>query len=174
MASPQDIAEKQAREWLLAKPRAILGYSAVASTLAGKAIAQQAKLLENFTTAINNGKWAAQLRKYEGNDLMANAYSEKMESIEGITDFAKGKTVNSITTKRHLATLLDAVLLLFTNAGSGEITIPIASSNVGNRAVIMAGLDAFEKTFTSTTTPGAAHTAISPYMGTQFGWIQKP
>lgn len=174
MASPQEIADKQAREWLLAKPRAIVGYSAVASQLAGRAIAQQGKLLQNFTDAVNNGKWAAQLRKYDGNDLMATAYTEKMESIEGITEFAKTKTVNSITVKRHLASLLDQVLTLFTNAPSGEITIPIASSTVGNRAVIMASLDAFEKTFTSTTTPTEAHTSISAYMGTQFGWVVKP
>lgn len=174
MASPQDIADKQAREWLLAKDRAIIAYSGVASQLADKAIAKQADLLSNFTAAITSGKWAAQLRKYAGNNLMAEAYTEKMNSITGITEFAKTKTVNSITVKRHLSSILDAVLTLFKNVPTGEITIPIASSDVGNKALIMAGLDSFEKTFTSITTPSEALTAISPYMGTQFGWVVKP
>lgn len=173
MVTPQELAEKQAREWLLAKPRAIVNYGAVASQLAGKAIAKQADLLANFTAAVNNGKWAAQLSKYRDNDLMRDAYTEKMEAIESITEFAKGKTANSITVKRHLATLLPAVLTLFKDAATGEVTIPIASSDVGNRSLIMAGLDSFEKTFTSTTTPAQAYEAVSPYMTSQFGWIVK-
>lgn len=174
MATPQEIAEKQAREWLLAKPRAIVGFTAVASQLADRAIAKQADLLTNFAAAVNSGKWAAQLGKYAGNSLMADAYTEKMNSIEGITEFAKTKSANSISVKRHLSTILPNVLVLFTNAASGEITIPTASSEVGNRALIMSGLDSFEKTFSTTTTPAEAYTSVSPYMASQFGWIAKP
>ena len=170
MVTPQEAAEKFAREWLQSKPTAIANYAAVASTLASKAIAQQATLLANFTTAVQNGSWAAGLRKYAGNDRMEQLYTEKLNSITAITDAEKLKIENSVELKQYLETQLTAVLAIFKAAASGERTVPAGLTDVGLRSMLMGGILSFEESFTLSSTAQEIYDQVDDYMGSHYGW----
>ena len=168
--TPQEAAEKFAQGWENSKPRAILNYAAVASTLAQKAINQQAKLLTNFTKAINDGKWAKGLQKYVGNNKMENLYTDKLNAITGITDSEKMKIEISVQLKQYLRTQLAAVLALFKAAGAGTVTVPSNVSDVGLNQMLMSGIINSEPNLTNQSTPAQIYTACSPYMASHYGW----
>ena len=171
--TPQQAAEKFAQGWLNSKPRAITQYASVASGLAQKAIDQQAKLLLNFTNSVNSGKWANGLRKFVGNDRMEVLYTEKLNSIDEITDAEKMKIELSVQVKQYLRSQLDAVLTLFKEAVAGTTTVPANLTDVALNQMLMSGIIAFEASLSAQSTPVQVYTACQAYMNTHYGWPIK-
>lgn len=173
MVTPQQAAEKFAREWLQSKDIAKTNYAAVAPQIAQRAIDAQATLLANFQASVTSGKWADALRKYVGNNTMGTLYGQKLDAITVITDGEKAKIQNSVALKQYLETILDDVLALFKAATSGNRSVPVGLLDPGLNSMLMAGILAFERSFTTQSTPQQVHDAITDYMGSHFGWPNK-
>ena len=171
--SPADAAQKFNDGWINAKPRAISNYVAVASTLASKAIAQKTKLLTNFAKSVNDGIWERNLAQYAGNDLMGNAYTEKLNAIDALTPSELLKVENSVALKQYFESKLPDVLALYKAANSTERTVPTGITDVALNMMLMGGIIHFERVLTLASTPAAIYTATAPFMGTHYGWPNK-
>lgn len=168
--TPEQLAEKFAREWLEAKPEAITNYVAIASTIAQRTIDSKQKMIDNFTAVMATQKFENRLRRYVGNELMGNAYSQALNGKAAITDAEKLKVQNDITLKRALGQNIDATLTLYKNAASGNVTVPPGITDVGLRTMLIQGINAEQWTLDSKSTPQAIYEATASYMQNNLGW----
>ena len=107
--SAKTIPDKFEREWLDTKPTAIINYSEIANTLAGKIVASKSKMIQNFLTAISLGKYEKGLNDYIGNDLMGNAFRDGMNAKTKMTDSEKTKIYKGVIRLRELTQLMEHV-----------------------------------------------------------------
>ena len=173
MVTPSQAADKFATGWINAKPRAIAGYTAVAGDIANRAIAKQADLLANFTARINDGTWANRLRARATGEKLIPAYTQKLNSIDSLTDVEKLKVQNSVAVKQYLKSQLAAVLAIFQAAASGDRTVPPGLTTVSLNMMLMAGIIHEEDSLSLTSTAQQIYDTVDDYMGAQFGWPNK-
>ena len=173
MVTPAQAADKFATGWINAKPRAIAGYSAVAGDIAARAIAKQAELLANFQARVNDGTWANRLRARATGEKLIPAYTQKLNSIDSLTDVEKLKVQNSVALKQYLKSQLAAVLAIFKAAAVGERTVPPGLSDVGLNMMLMAGVIHEEDSLGLASTAQQIYDTVDDYMGTNFGWPNK-
>lgn len=173
--TPDDGGEKWADSWILAKSRTIKNYVATSSTYATKAIAKQAAALAAVTAAFGpNGTWVQGLRKYENNNLMGDAFTEKMNAITSLPDVDKQKVINSITKKQYFKAQLATVLGLFKAAASGAVTVPVGITDRGLNSMLMAGISSQEAVLSTGSNAAAIYAAVDTYMKDNYGWPVKP
>ena len=109
--SSSNIADKFEREWLQSKPTAITGYSDVANTLAQKAINNKQKMITNFLTVMATSKYEDSLRKYVGNNLLADLYNQGVTAKTSFTDTQKQKFQRSLLDQRNVINVLQSYIL---------------------------------------------------------------
>ena len=169
--TPQEIADKFAREWIESKATAITNYSAIAGELATRAIAAKQKMIDNFATAMATTKYEDRLAIYEGNTLMQDAYTQALDAKIAITDAEKLKIQNDVALKRALRDKMPAVLQVFKNANAqGQVTVPPNITDQGLLAMLVQGINSHQFEFSLATDVNTIYTDIAPYMNTALGW----
>jgi len=109
--TPQQFADKWARRLQAASPDIQNGINRVDQAPTEKAAAKQDKMLQNVTASIQNGKWAAGLRRVTLSDWKQAAITKGIPRIsQGVTG-AQGKVTNFATQ-----------LLSFQDSLQGKIT----------------------------------------------------
>ena len=174
MNCAKNAADKFEREWLLAKPEAVKNYAAVSADLATASIRRIRALLQFWQEAITSGKWANRLSKYEGNDLMATAYRQKLESITFITDASKQKVANTVEKKQTLMSRVNDVLEAYRTSSFFYIRFPSNVTETGLRNMvglaIMNQLKVLEQTYSDI----AIAFFIQETLINHFGWPFNP
>ena len=174
VSSPVQIAEKWNREWIQAKPTAITNYVAIASTLAQKAIDAKQTMIDNFIAVMATTRYEDRLQQYVGTDLMGNAYTGALEAITELTPQQILKMETDVVEKRGLAGQEEAVLTLFRNAPTGQVTVPADITSQGLRAMLIQGINNNQYRLSATSTAGQIYTATATYMNVTLGWPIAP
>ena len=173
VSTPSQIADKWNREWIQAKPTAILNYVAIASTLAQKAIDAKQKMIDNFVAVMATTRYEDRLQQYVGTDLMGNAYTGALEAITELTPQQILKMETDVVEKRGLAGQEDAVLQLFVNAEVGQVTTPADITTQGLKAMLIQGINNNQYRLSATSTAPQIYTAVASYMNVTLGWPIK-
>ena len=153
MNNAQNKGDKFEREWLQAKPQAITNYNAVASTLAAKSSRRIRAMRDFCIEAIQSGKWEQKLSKYVGNDLMANAYKQKLDNITVITQASKERVANTVDKKQQLMSRVGEYLDAYRTSSFYYVRFPSGVTEKGLRntvgLAVMINLKILEPTFNS-------------------------
>jgi len=95
--TPEQYAEKQARNLKAANADIRRGVAAVTEAPTLKAIAAKDKMLQNLTAAVNDGTWEAGLRRVSLEEWKARMIEKGIPRIAAGIDAAHDKVVNFAT-----------------------------------------------------------------------------